>query len=63
MAKDEIPDGLIGVDIGPQTLRRYSEQLADAKMVVWNGPMGVSEIEAFAEGTRALSWDRAAVLE
>ena len=55
VVKDEIPDGLMGVDIGPDTMRRYSEQLANAKTVVWNGPMGVFEMEAFAKGTRALA--------
>ena len=55
VVKDEIPDGLIGVDIGPDTVRRYTERLADAKMVVWNGPMGVFEMDAFAEGTRELA--------
>jgi len=55
VVKDEIPDGLIGVDIGPDTIRRYSKQLAEAKMVVWNGPMGVFEIDAFAAGTRVLA--------
>ena len=52
---DEIPDGLMGVDIGPETIRLYRERLADVKMVLWNGPMGVFEIEAFAKGTRVLA--------
>jgi len=51
----EIPDGWMAVDIGPDTVRRFTERLADAGMVVWNGPMGVFEIEAFAKGTRALA--------
>jgi 3-phosphoglycerate kinase len=52
---DEIPDGLMGVDIGPETVHLYSRKIADAKMVVWNGPMGVFEMDAFAEGTRAIA--------
>jgi phosphoglycerate kinase len=41
----------MGVDIGPQTVRAYAEALRDARTVVWNGPMGVFEIDAFAQGT------------
>ena len=52
---DEIPEGLMGVDIGPDTIRRYCESVAAARMIVWNGPMGIFEMEAFAEGTRALA--------
>ena len=55
IVEDEIPDGLIGVDIGPATEKLYSERIAHAGMVVWNGPMGVFEIEAFASGTRKLA--------
>jgi phosphoglycerate kinase len=44
-----------GVDIGPATVRAYETLLADAKTVVWNGPMGVFEIDAFAEGTNAVA--------
>ena len=44
-----------GVDIGPATMRAYDALLADAKTVVWNGPMGVFEIDAFAEGTNAVA--------
>jgi phosphoglycerate kinase len=45
----------IGVDIGPATAKRYEAAIADAKTVVWNGPMGVFEIEAFAAGTNAVA--------
>jgi 3-phosphoglycerate kinase len=55
IVKDEIPDGLMGVDIGPETVQLYSRTIAGAKMVVWNGPMGVFEMEAFAAGTRAIA--------
>ena len=45
----------MGLDIGPQTVRAYADALRDARMVVWNGPMGVFEIDAFAQGTIALA--------
>ena len=51
----EIPDGWMGLDIGPKTRELFTAKLSDAKTVVWNGPMGVFEMEAFAEGTRAVA--------
>jgi phosphoglycerate kinase len=51
----------MGVDIGPATVTRYEAAIADAKTVVWNGPMGVFEIEAFAAGTNAVARAVAAV--
>ena len=45
----------LGVDIGPETARRYADVIAGAKTVVWNGPMGVFEIEPFAPGTIAIA--------
>jgi phosphoglycerate kinase len=45
----------MGLDIGPQTIDAYTGALADAKTVVWNGPMGVFEIDAFARGTMAVA--------
>ena len=48
---DEIPDSWMGLDIGPQTVKQYSEHIRDSKMVLWNGPMGVFEMEPFAKGT------------
>jgi phosphoglycerate kinase len=45
----------LGVDIGPSTIKAYEAAIADAKTVVWNGPMGVFEIEAFAAGTNAVA--------
>ena len=51
----EIPAGWKGLDIGPDTARRYVQALADARTIVWNGPMGVFEIAAFADGTRAVA--------
>jgi len=51
----EIPDGWIGVDIGPETSNRYTEEIGKAKTILWNGPMGVFETEPFAKGTRAVA--------
>ncbi len=45
----------MGVDIGPETRRRFAEEIGKAKRVMWNGPMGISEIPQFAEGTRAIA--------
>ena len=52
---DDIPDGWESVDIGPKTCVEYKEILSTAKTVVWNGPMGVFEIDAFAQGTREIA--------
>ena len=51
----EIPAGWKGLDIGPDTAQRYAQALTDARTIVWNGPMGVFEIAAFAEGTRIVA--------
>ncbi len=51
---DEIPLNAMGLDIGPATAERFVEVLRRAKTVLWNGPMGVFEMEPFAEGTRRL---------
>jgi len=53
--KDGIADGWMGLDIGPQTVELFKEALKDAKTVVWNGPMGVFEIDDFAKGTKAVA--------
>jgi phosphoglycerate kinase len=45
----------MGLDIGPETAKRYADVIASAKTVVWNGPMGVFEIDAFAKGTNAVA--------
>jgi phosphoglycerate kinase len=51
----DVPDGLMGVDVGPRTAARYGEAIAQAGTVFWNGPMGAFEIEPFAAGTRAVA--------
>ena len=48
---DDIPDGWMGLDIGPKTVELYSNAIKGAKMVVWNGPMGCFEMEKFSKGT------------
>ncbi len=50
-----IPDGMMGMDIGPKTVEEYSAAVKDAGTVIWNGPMGVFEFPKFAEGTRAIA--------
>jgi len=51
----EIEPGWMGLDIGPESIARFSEALARVKTVVWNGPLGVFEMEAFASGTRTIA--------
>jgi phosphoglycerate kinase len=51
----EIPADALGLDIGPKSAQAFAAALADAKTVFWNGPMGVFEVDAFAEGTRAVA--------
>jgi len=52
---DAVPKEMMVVDIGPQTIAAYTEHLAKARTVFWNGPMGVFEIKQFAEGTNAIA--------
>ena len=52
---DNIPDGWMGLDIGPKTQEIFADAVKDAGTVIWNGPMGVSEWEAFASGTVAVA--------
>jgi len=46
-----IPDGLMGLDIGPESIELFSEEISRAATIVWNGPMGVFEMPPFAKGT------------
>jgi len=50
-----IEDGWQGMDIGPETRKLFTEKLEGAKTIVWNGPMGVFEMEPFDEGTKAVA--------
>lgn len=52
---NKIPDGWMGMDIGPETIKKYSEAIKNAKTVVWNGPMGVFEFANFANGTKEVA--------
>ena len=52
---EDIPDGWMGLDIGPATRAAYAEVIAGAASVFWNGPMGVFEMDAFASGTQAIA--------
>jgi phosphoglycerate kinase len=54
-AVDDLPDGWLGLDIGPATRAAFAEKLAAAKTIFWNGPMGVFEWPRFAEGTTAVA--------
>ena len=51
----EIPADMMGLDIGPETSKLYAEAVSKAKTVFWNGPMGVFEMDAFAEGTKQVA--------
>jgi phosphoglycerate kinase len=51
----DVPDGWMGLDIGPRTAEAYAAEIAQAGTVFWNGPMGVFELEPFAGGTRAIA--------
>ncbi|HSO95378.1 MAG TPA: phosphoglycerate kinase [Acidimicrobiia bacterium] len=55
VAAGGIPDGWLGLDIGPGTAAEFADEIADAATVLWNGPMGVFELEPFAAGTRAVA--------
>jgi phosphoglycerate kinase len=55
VATDAVPDGWMGLDIGPAASERFVAEIATAATVLWNGPMGVFELEPFAGGTRAVA--------
>ncbi len=55
LSVDEIPDGWMGLDIGPKTIQQFEAEIAKAKTIIWNGPVGVFEIDAFAKGTMAIA--------
>ena len=55
VAWNQVPEGWLGLDIGPQTREQFAERIRAAKTVFWNGPMGVFEWERFAEGTKAVA--------
>lgn len=55
VSKEEIPADMMGMDIGPKTVELYKAAVAEAETVVWNGPMGVFEMENFSKGTRAVA--------
>ncbi|MCA1763182.1 MAG: phosphoglycerate kinase, partial [Flavobacteriales bacterium] len=54
-ATSEIPDGWMGLDIGPKTIERFRGIVHSAKVILWNGPMGVFEMESFANGTKSVA--------
>jgi phosphoglycerate kinase len=53
---EAIPDGWMGLDIGPDAVKVFQDALADCKTVIWNGPMGVFEMEKFAKGTEGIAY-------
>ena len=58
---EQIPDGQMGLDVGPRTVEAFGRELADARTVFWNGPMGVFELAPFQAGTRGVAEAVAAV--
>lgn len=55
MPASAIPDGWMGLDIGPDSVKTFNEALDTTQTVIWNGPMGVFEFEKFAHGTEVRS--------
>lgn len=60
---NDIPDGWMGLDIGPNSVKEFQTALSDCKTVIWNGPMGVFEFDKFAAGTDAVAHSLAAITE
>jgi phosphoglycerate kinase len=54
-ATDNIPDGQMGLDIGPETIKLFTEVILNSKTILWNGPMGVFEMDKFSKGTKAIA--------
>jgi len=52
---NEIPDGWMGLDIGPKAIKAITEVILNSKTILWNGPMGVFEMEKFQQGTKAIA--------
>ncbi|HUR11200.1 MAG TPA: phosphoglycerate kinase, partial [Flavitalea sp.] len=52
---NEIPDGWMGLDIGPKAIKDFSEVIRNSKTILWNGPMGVFEMDKFQTGTKAIA--------
>ena len=52
---DDVPDGWMGLDIGPESIQKFNEVIAASKTILWNGPMGVFEMENFQEGTKSIA--------
>src|SRR5207247_11005460 len=55
VAADQVPEGWLGLDIGPETREAFAARIGEAKTVFWNGPMGVFEWQRFAAGTEAVA--------
>jgi phosphoglycerate kinase len=54
-AADEVPDGWMGLDIGPETMKQFAEVIENSATILWNGPMGVFELSNFADGTEYIA--------
>ncbi len=52
---EDIPDGWMGLDVGPRTIKLFEDKLKDAKTIIWNGPIGVFEMDKFAKGTETIA--------
>ncbi len=52
---DEVPEGWMGLDIGPDSIQKFNEVIAESKTILWNGPMGVFEMENFQNGTKSIA--------